>query len=196
VNELSMSVPVWGWLALTGVIAAMLAVDLFVHRDHHVIGFREAAVSSARWRSWLSRASSRRCVVSAARHIESRRHAQRSLADAGISMMSMSSAWWRSARRPRSLTRSSSRRSRRAPSTCRVFQRGRGGHRYARIEQLRYSQPLVDHYPMVCRDRFEHPVACWPDDARVTNDRGPDRLLRRSSPLPAHSWWAILGLNQ
>jgi len=51
------------------------------------------AQSCARWRSWLSRASSRRCVVSAARHIESRRRAQRSLADAGISMMSMSPAW-------------------------------------------------------------------------------------------------------
>ncbi|UUO03003.1 TerC family protein [Mycolicibacterium novocastrense] len=32
-------VPVWGWLALTAFIAAMLAVDLFLHRDNHVIGF-------------------------------------------------------------------------------------------------------------------------------------------------------------
>jgi tellurite resistance protein TerC len=30
-------------------IAAMLAVDLFLHRDDHVIGFREAAVWSAIW---------------------------------------------------------------------------------------------------------------------------------------------------
>jgi tellurite resistance protein TerC len=43
-NDLSMSVPAWAWLVLTGVIAAMLAVDLFVRRDNHVIGFREAAV--------------------------------------------------------------------------------------------------------------------------------------------------------
>jgi tellurite resistance protein TerC len=49
VNELSMSVPAWGWLILTGAIAAMLAVDLFVHRDNHVIGFREAAIWSAIW---------------------------------------------------------------------------------------------------------------------------------------------------
>lgn len=42
-------VPLWGWVALTVVIAAMLAVDLFLHRDNHVIGFREAAVWSAIW---------------------------------------------------------------------------------------------------------------------------------------------------
>jgi len=42
-------VPLWGWVALTAVIAAMLAVDLFLHRDNHVIGFREAAVWSAIW---------------------------------------------------------------------------------------------------------------------------------------------------
>ncbi len=48
-NELSMSVPAWGWLVLTGAIAAMLAVDLLLHRDSHVIGFREAAVWSGVW---------------------------------------------------------------------------------------------------------------------------------------------------
>lgn len=48
-NELTVSVPPWAWLALTGAIAAMLAVDLFVHRDNHVIGFREAAVWSGVW---------------------------------------------------------------------------------------------------------------------------------------------------
>jgi tellurite resistance protein TerC len=48
-NGLSMSVPAWAWLVLTGVIAAMLAVDLFVRRDNHVIGFREAVVWSAVW---------------------------------------------------------------------------------------------------------------------------------------------------
>ncbi|GAA3753305.1 TerC family protein [Micromonospora maritima] len=44
-----MSVPLWAWLALTAAIAVMLAVDLFLHRDNHVIGFREAAVWSAVW---------------------------------------------------------------------------------------------------------------------------------------------------
>lgn len=42
-------VPLWGWVALTAAIALMLAVDLFLHRDNHVIGFREAAVWSAIW---------------------------------------------------------------------------------------------------------------------------------------------------
>ncbi|MGZ8818940.1 MAG: TerC/Alx family metal homeostasis membrane protein, partial [Mycobacterium sp.] len=44
-----MVVPVWGWVALTVFIALMLAVDLFMHRDNHVIGFSEAAVWSAVW---------------------------------------------------------------------------------------------------------------------------------------------------
>ncbi|MFI7211386.1 TerC family protein [Micromonospora maritima] len=44
-----MSVPLWAWLVLTATIAVMLAVDLFLHRDNHVIGFREAAVWSAVW---------------------------------------------------------------------------------------------------------------------------------------------------
>lgn len=42
-------VPLWGWIALTVAIAVMLAIDLFMHRDNHVIGFREAAVWSAIW---------------------------------------------------------------------------------------------------------------------------------------------------
>ncbi|MCV7149922.1 TerC family protein [Mycolicibacterium pyrenivorans] len=42
-------VPLWGWVALSAAIAVMLAVDLFMHRDNHVIGFREAAVWSAIW---------------------------------------------------------------------------------------------------------------------------------------------------
>ena len=41
--------PWWVWLALMASIAAMLAVDLFLHRDNHVVGFREAAVWSAVW---------------------------------------------------------------------------------------------------------------------------------------------------
>ncbi|MEV4664290.1 TerC family protein [Micromonospora echinofusca] len=44
-----MSVPWWAWLALTAAIAAMLAVDLLLHRDDHVIGLREAATWSAIW---------------------------------------------------------------------------------------------------------------------------------------------------
>jgi tellurite resistance protein TerC len=44
-----MSVPWWVWAALLVAIAAMLAVDLFLHRDNHVIDFREAAVWSGIW---------------------------------------------------------------------------------------------------------------------------------------------------
>ena len=44
-----MDVPLWGWLAVLGVILAMLVLDLFMHRDAHVIGLREAAVWSAIW---------------------------------------------------------------------------------------------------------------------------------------------------
>lgn len=44
-----MNVPLWGWLAVLGVILAMLAVDLLAHRRAHVIGVREAAVWSAVW---------------------------------------------------------------------------------------------------------------------------------------------------
>lgn len=42
-------VPIWAWIALCAVIAAMLAVDLLMHRDNHVIGFREAALWSGVW---------------------------------------------------------------------------------------------------------------------------------------------------
>lgn len=43
------AVPGWAWLALAVVIAAMLAVDLLLHRDNHVVGLREAAVWSGVW---------------------------------------------------------------------------------------------------------------------------------------------------
>ncbi|SCL34654.1 tellurite resistance protein TerC [Micromonospora nigra] len=46
---MSFAVPWWAWVALTVAIAVMLAIDLFMHRDNHVIGFREAAVWSAVW---------------------------------------------------------------------------------------------------------------------------------------------------
>ncbi len=44
-----MFVPWWAWVLVMGAVAAMLAVDLFLHRDNHVIGFREAATWSAVW---------------------------------------------------------------------------------------------------------------------------------------------------
>lgn len=44
-----MNVPLWIWLALLGVIFAMLLVDLFMHRDGHAIDVKEAAVWSAIW---------------------------------------------------------------------------------------------------------------------------------------------------
>jgi tellurite resistance protein TerC len=44
-----MTVPFWAWLAVIGVIVAMLAIDLFAHRRAHVIGVREAALWSAVW---------------------------------------------------------------------------------------------------------------------------------------------------
>ncbi|MEU4836462.1 TerC family protein [Streptosporangium sp. NPDC023615] len=44
-----MSVSWWVWAALMLAIAAMLAIDLFLHRDNHVIGFREGALWSGVW---------------------------------------------------------------------------------------------------------------------------------------------------
>ena len=44
------SVPAWAWLALVGVIAVALLVDLLVfHRKAHVVNLREAAIESAVW---------------------------------------------------------------------------------------------------------------------------------------------------
>ncbi|MCU1483281.1 MAG: Integral rane protein TerC [Actinomycetia bacterium] len=46
----SFDVPPWAWVALVGVIATMLLVDLLVvHRTPHVISFKEAAIESAVW---------------------------------------------------------------------------------------------------------------------------------------------------
>jgi tellurite resistance protein TerC len=42
-------IPLWAWLGVLGIILAMLAIDLFAHRDAHVIGVREAAAWSAFW---------------------------------------------------------------------------------------------------------------------------------------------------
>ncbi|WP_028478294.1 TerC family protein [Nocardia sp. CNY236] len=44
-----MSVSWWVWAVLMLAVAAMLAIDLFLHRDNHVIGFREAAIWSGIW---------------------------------------------------------------------------------------------------------------------------------------------------
>ena len=44
-----MDVPLWAWAAVLAVILAMLAVDLFAHRDAHVVSVREAAAWSAVW---------------------------------------------------------------------------------------------------------------------------------------------------
>ncbi len=44
-----MDVPLWAWLTVFAVIAAMLAIDLVAHRTAHVIGVREAAAWSIFW---------------------------------------------------------------------------------------------------------------------------------------------------
>ncbi len=44
-----MSVPWWAWAAVMAAVVVMLAVDLLMHRDNHVIGFREAAIWSSVW---------------------------------------------------------------------------------------------------------------------------------------------------
>ena len=48
-KALHMNVPLWAWFAVLGLILLMLAIDLFAHRDAHVIGVREAASWSAFW---------------------------------------------------------------------------------------------------------------------------------------------------
>lgn len=49
-NEaLDFAVPLWVWFAFGAAIVAMLAIDLFLHRDDHEVSFREAAIWSAIW---------------------------------------------------------------------------------------------------------------------------------------------------
>ncbi|MCP3784767.1 TerC family protein [Micromonospora sp. A3M-1-15] len=48
-DETTFAAPAWAWLAVAAVIAAMLAVDMFSHRDHHVVELREALLWSATW---------------------------------------------------------------------------------------------------------------------------------------------------
>lgn len=44
-----MVVDLWVWLVLLGIVLAMLAVDLFMHKDAHIISVKEAAIWSAIW---------------------------------------------------------------------------------------------------------------------------------------------------
>ncbi|MDG5483377.1 TerC family protein [Mycolicibacterium gadium] len=44
-----LTVSLWAWVAVLAVILVMLAIDLFAHRDAHVVGMREAAVWSGIW---------------------------------------------------------------------------------------------------------------------------------------------------
>ena len=44
-----MNVSTYAWLALFGFVAAMLILDLFLHRGNHEIKFKEAAIWSAIW---------------------------------------------------------------------------------------------------------------------------------------------------
>jgi tellurite resistance protein TerC len=44
-----MVVDLWVWLVLMGIVLAMLAVDLFMHRDAHIISVKEAATWSLIW---------------------------------------------------------------------------------------------------------------------------------------------------
>ncbi|WP_175412489.1 TerC family protein [Streptomyces sp. TRM64462] len=48
-NDVSFPVPLWVWAALTAAIGVMLVIDLVAHRDHHVIGLREATWWSVGW---------------------------------------------------------------------------------------------------------------------------------------------------
>jgi tellurite resistance protein TerC len=50
VNEaMDFAVPLWAWVALAVGIIVMLSIDLFLHRDDHVVSFREAATWSGIW---------------------------------------------------------------------------------------------------------------------------------------------------
>jgi tellurite resistance protein TerC len=44
-----MSVPLWGWVAVLGVILGMLAIDLVAHRNAHAVSMREATAWSVVW---------------------------------------------------------------------------------------------------------------------------------------------------
>jgi tellurite resistance protein TerC len=42
-------VPTWAWIAFVAFILAMLSIDLFLHRDHHAVTVKEAAIWSMVW---------------------------------------------------------------------------------------------------------------------------------------------------
>jgi len=44
-----LDVPVWAWIFLAATIAAMLAIDLFRHRDDHAPSPKEALTETAVW---------------------------------------------------------------------------------------------------------------------------------------------------
>ncbi len=44
-----MDVPTWAWLTFVAFIMAMLGIDLFLHRDHHAVSVKEAAIWSLVW---------------------------------------------------------------------------------------------------------------------------------------------------
>lgn len=46
---MDVNVPLWAWAAVLAAILIMLAIDLFAHRQAHVVGTREAAVWSGVW---------------------------------------------------------------------------------------------------------------------------------------------------
>lgn len=49
-NEaIGVAAPLWAWVALAGGIVVMLGIDLFLHRDDHVVSFREALAWSGVW---------------------------------------------------------------------------------------------------------------------------------------------------
>jgi tellurite resistance protein TerC len=48
-EECLVTVPIWAWAAVLGVILAMLAIDLLAHRRAHAVGVREALAWSAVW---------------------------------------------------------------------------------------------------------------------------------------------------
>ncbi|MFM6841064.1 MAG: tellurium resistance protein TerC, partial [Candidatus Planktophila sp.] len=44
-----MNVTTYAWIALLAFVGVMLVIDLFLHRDHQVITFKEAAFWSSIW---------------------------------------------------------------------------------------------------------------------------------------------------
>ncbi|MEM7325332.1 MAG: TerC family protein [Actinomycetota bacterium] len=48
-NFVDIAVPTWAWTLLLGSIVALLALDLWRHRDNHAPSFREAGLESAFW---------------------------------------------------------------------------------------------------------------------------------------------------